>query len=555
VKSWCALACAAVALLSSWFAWAAPPAAAPAPSDLAFQPPAGSLAPPPAAGNPPGSPPPPVGNPAPAVGNPARRVSAPASSDLAFQPGAGGPAPPPAAGNSPPAAGTPAPEVPASKPAPPLASPPAVSTKHPQSPKRQVPDYSGRGPDPTTGGEVALWVPRVILSPVYFVSEFIVRRPLSVVVPPIDKANIPRKTYDFFVFGVDHKAGILPSGYIDFNSIPNVGLYAFWNDALVNGHDLAFRFTGWPTDVLQTSASERMHFSQARTLGLTVVGYVRPDHMFFGLGPSSTENHRSRYGAASVDGSVLFSKGLWRASKIETTFGLRDVRTYDGHFGTDPSLTAEAATGAFPIPYGFQEQYTLAYSRILAALDTRRAYPFSGSGVLLEAQGEQDSAWNPSPGSTPVNEWFKYGATLGGYWDLNGYRRVLSLVVNLLFADPIGSQAIPFTELVALGGDGPMRGFYPGRLVDRSAAVATLRYTWPVGPWIDADLTFAVGNVFGAQLNGFQAGLLRLSGTVGFALTGISGLPVEFLIGTGTETFEDGTHLNTVHALVGVNRF
>jgi hypothetical protein len=425
----------------------------------------------------------------------------------------------------------------------------------PQSPKRQVPDYSGRGPDPTTAGEVALWVPRVVLSPFYFVTEFVVRRPLGAVVPPVEKANIPTKVYDFFIFGKDHKAGIVPAGYIDFNSIPTVGIYAFWRDALVDGHDLALHFQGWPTDVLETMGIDQKHFSQGRTLTLKVAGYVRPDHMFFGIGPSSTQNHRSRYGAASVDGSLAFEKALWRASLIETTFGLRDVRTYNGHYGSDPSLVAEAASGAFPIPYGFEEQYTLAYSRLRAVLDTRRPYPFSGSGVRLEAQGEQDSAWNPSPGSTPVNEWFKYGGTLGGYWDVNGYRRVLSLTVGVLFADPIGSQAIPFTELVALGGDGPMRGFYPGRLVDRSAAVATLRYMWPVAPWVDADLTLAAGNVFGAHLDEFHFGLLRLSGTVGLSINALGGLPVEILIGTGTETFDQGTHLNTVHALLGVNNF
>ena len=48
-----------------------------------------------------------------------------------------------------------------------------------ESPKRAVPDYSGRGEEPTTAGDVALWIPRVILSPLYFVSEYIIRRPLG----------------------------------------------------------------------------------------------------------------------------------------------------------------------------------------------------------------------------------------------------------------------------------------------------------------------------------------------------------------------------------------
>lgn len=507
MKSWCALLGAAVALLSSDIARAAPPTApsAPLPSELPSQTP----------------------------GNP---VSQPTPGTVA--PGAGASERPPAS------AGT--------RETPNETTKGTSQSTHRQSPKRAVPDYSGRGPQPTTAGEVVLWIPRVILSPLYALNEFVFRQPLSVVVPPIERANLPRKIYDFFCFTADHKACILPVGFLDFNSLPTLGIAALWRDALFSGNNLNLRVEGWPTDVFVASASERIHLSKGRTLTLKVVGYDRPDHMFFGLGPSSTEDHRSRYRAQSVDGSISFGKVFWRATRIDTTVGVRDVRTYNGHFGSDPSLQAEADTGAFAVPYGFEEQYSLAYSRLRAILDNRRPYPFDGSGVRLEAEVEQDSAWNPEPGS----EWIKYGATLGGYWDINGYRRVLSLTVTALFVDPIDSTSVPFTELVALGGDGPMRGFYPGRLLDRSAAVATLRYTWPVGPWIDASLTFATGNVFGAHLDEFQAGLLRLSGTVGLVLTPpMSGYPIELLVGAGTETFDDGAHLNTVRASFGVSRF
>lgn len=435
--------------------------------------------------------------------------------------------------------------------------------RHPPSPKRPLPDYSGRGPEPrSTAGEIALWVPRVILSPLYFVNEFVFRRPLSAVVPPLEKAEIPRKVYDFFVFGTDHKAGILPVGFLDFNFKPSVGFYAFWDDALFSGHDLVVHAEFWPTDWLGGMVSERFRASGGRSLTLKVIGFQRPDHMFFGLGPSSIQNHRSRYGADSVDASAAFTKVFWRASRLDATFGVRDVRTYNGHYADDFSLLRAASVGDFPIPYGFEEQYTLAYSRLEAAFDNRRPYPFPGSGVRLDAQVEQDSAWNPSPGS----EWVRYGATAGGFWDINGYRRILSLTLGTLFADPIGSQQIPFTELVTLGenpftqlwspgGDGYLRGFFPGRLVDRSAAFATLRYSWPVGPWLDASVTLSAGNVFGIHLDEFRAGLIRLSGTIGFLLTGMRGPPVELLIGAGTETFDNKAQLNIVRATLGVTRF
>src|SRR5689334_24631168 len=58
--------------------------------------------------------------------------------------------------------------------------------------ERAVPDYDGRGDDPTTAGDVLIWVPRVLFSPLYFVSEFIVRRPLGWLVSTAEEEEIPQ---------------------------------------------------------------------------------------------------------------------------------------------------------------------------------------------------------------------------------------------------------------------------------------------------------------------------------------------------------------------------
>ena len=47
----------------------------------------------------------------------------------------------------------------------------------PSTPRKR-PDYSGRE-DPTTVGDVLLWVPRVVLFPAYLVSEALIRQPLG----------------------------------------------------------------------------------------------------------------------------------------------------------------------------------------------------------------------------------------------------------------------------------------------------------------------------------------------------------------------------------------
>lgn len=67
---------------------------------------------------------------------------------------------------------------------------PGVADKTP-SKKRALPDYDGRRPAPTTPGDVALWVPRVILSPVYFTTEWVIRRPLGAAVTAAEKVDLP----------------------------------------------------------------------------------------------------------------------------------------------------------------------------------------------------------------------------------------------------------------------------------------------------------------------------------------------------------------------------
>src|SRR4029077_17507574 len=100
----------------------------------------------------------------------------------------------------------------------------------------------------------------------------------------------------------------------------------------------------------------------------------------------------------------------------------------------------------FPIPAGFGEGYTAQYNRAHVILDTRRAWPEPGSGLRAEIQAEQGSNVRQSPASG----WIRYEAAAGGYLDLNQRGRVISVAVTSRFADPLGEQPIPFTELVSL---------------------------------------------------------------------------------------------------------
>jgi hypothetical protein len=419
----------------------------------------------------------------------------------------------------------------------------------PPTAKREVPDYDGRGGEPTTAGDVALWVPRVVVSPIYLVTEFVLRRPIGALITAAERAELPRIIYDFFFFGPDHKAGIAPVVFAEFGFNPSVGIYAFWDNAFFKGNDLRLHAAIWNSEWLAGSITERIHLDKDNTLAFRVAGVHRPDHAFFGVGPRSLQSNISRFGEDLIDGGATIDARLWRTSHVEGGTGLRSVSLYNGHYGSDPSLALESSRGAFPIPYGFEHGYTAQYNHLAGALDTRQPRPAPGSGVRFEAQAEQGSDVRGSPASG----WIRYGAAAGGFYDVGNHGRVVSVSVAASFADPLGHSPVPFPELVPLGGDAPMRGFYPGRLLGRSALVATARYTWPIWVWLDGALEASTGNVFADHLQDFKPSLLRFSGAVGIESIQATDKAIQLLVGFGTETFEHGGQADSVRLMVGTN--
>ncbi len=420
--------------------------------------------------------------------------------------------------------------------------------------KRDVPDYDGRGGPPATTADALLWIPRVILSPLYFISEYLIRRPLGAVLTAAEKADLPSVLYNFFAFGPDHKAGIAPYALIDFGFEPSVGLYGFWTDAGFKGHDLVVHGATWGEDWLAGGITERYRFGEDKetsNVSLNATGIRRPDHVFYGLGPRTLQSNESRYKSDWLDLSSALDLDLWRASRLTTTIGVRSVSFGDGSTNfDDPTLLTQVSRDVFPVPPGFGSGYTIEYNQISAVYDNRLPRPKPGSGVRIEAFGLQGNDVRHNPGSGFV----RYGGQLGGFYDLNDHGRVVSLSLAAMFADPLGKQPIPFTELVSLGGYDYMRGYLPGRLVDRSAAVATLKYRWPIWSFIDGSMQLATGNVFGVHLDDFQPKLLRLSGSIGIESVGNPDNSIQLLVGAGTETFDHGAQIDSFRLLVGTDR-
>jgi hypothetical protein len=424
----------------------------------------------------------------------------------------------------------------------------AASVARADLPKRELPDYDGR-PDTTTTGEALLWIPRVIVSPLYLVSEYVVRRPLGFLVSGAERIGLPEALYDMFFFGPEHNAGILPIAFLDFGFYPSVGLYFFWNDFLPH-QDLRVRGSTWGVHWLAGSISDRIHLDPVSDLVVTAAGVRRPDYQFYGLGPTTTDGDRSRYGASRMDANVSLELKLGGLSSLTSQVGLRRVHFHHGGFDGDPTIEQAVRASRYQLPAGFATGFTALVNAITLAIDTRHARPANGSGMRLELRGEQVNQLQPGDAGAYV----RYGAALGGYWDVCSRGRIVSLSFATDFVDPLRSDVlIPFTELASIGGPESMRGFPLGRLYGRSAATATLRYRWPIWVWLDGSIQLALGNVFDKHLRGFKPKLLRFSGAIGIESVREPNSSLELLVGIGSETIEHGTQITSLRLVIGTN--
>jgi hypothetical protein len=413
--------------------------------------------------------------------------------------------------------------------------------------KRPIARYDGREKR-TTPADVALWVPRIVLFPAYVVSEYVIRRPLGYAVTAAERAGLPSALYDFFVFGPAHKSGVVPVAFVDFGFNPSVGLYSFWDDAGFPGHDLRLNGSTWGQRWLSGILTERFRFSESGSLTLTGTLVRRPDYAFYGIGPNARESALSRYAADKAEARAIFRGYYWRASSAEATLGYRGMSLGAGHYDHDPSLEVASASGAFPQPAGYAAGYRALFSAVRLAVDTRHRKGGTEDGVRVEIETEQAAN---TTSDLPAG-WLRLGGSVGGFVDLNGRSRVISLVLSALAVEALGSRAIPFTELVTLGGTEQLPGFRAGRLHGESAMTATLRYAWPIWMWLDGSMQMSFGNVYGAHWRELGWGTTRLSTAIGIESNGSRDSIFQLLVGFGTETFASGAALNSIRVVAGV---
>lgn len=413
--------------------------------------------------------------------------------------------------------------------------------------RREVPNYDGRPDmDRTDAVDVALWIPRILFSPLYLVTEFVIRRPLGFVMTELERAQAFEWILDFFTFGPDRQAGIFPVALYEFGFSPSVGIYAYWDRFLVDQNRISVRGSTWGPDWLSFQGTDRFQLTPQLFVTGRFNAVKRPDMVFRGIGWNATHSERARYQLEEIDASLRVGQRPWRRTTLDYEIGYRSASFANSRWDNDPGVVDRGQ-----IPPGFMTGYNALRFGAALVLDTRELKELMTGGVRLGLFGQQNVGF----GGIETSRWVTWGGSLMLATDVFGNGRVLSLGGEVGFVslfdrdDP--QTVVPFTELVQASGDGPLKGFWPGEIYGQSVVAMTLRYVWPIWVWVDAYLRATVGNAFGEHLGDFELERLRLSFDIGVRprLKGESTFEIYF--GFGTETFESGTGIASIRLGIG----
>ncbi len=411
-------------------------------------------------------------------------------------------------------------------------------------PKRETPDYDGRGNEDTSAGSWALWIPRIALSPLYLVNEFVLRRPLGALVTTAERHHWANAVVDIFTFGPGGRSLLVPTALFDFGLLPSVGVYFASTDVFAKGNAIRIHAATWGPDWVNVTANDRYTWNAGQTSLAARFDFKRQaDLLFFGTGPDVTTATRARYGIQRLETGGSFRQRLSGESLLVVSSGVRTIAYRAGNCCADPSLDMRIADGTLAIPDGYDVPYTSLFQLVELTLDTRAARPASSTGGYLQMHAETNFDIRND------RRWVEYGAIFGVSADLRSQRTIRAQVA-VDYADPLEGGDVPFNELASLGGN-LMPGFVSGWMTGRSVAAAQLGYSWPVWMYLDGQLRLSIGNAFDGHLAGLAGNKLRLSGDVGITSVGKRDQAFEILFGLGTETFEQGAGITSVRLSFG----
>jgi len=412
--------------------------------------------------------------------------------------------------------------------------------------QRPRPDLGPSPPAPTLG-EALLWVPRILFSPVYALTEFAIRRPVGFVVTELEKTRAWEVVIDIFTFD-ERRIGVVPTFFVQFDLRSSVGVYVFWNDFLLEGNDLRSNFAFGGERWWLFSLRDRLRLEEGTELEVGFEFLQRPDQIFAGTGHEIEVENASRFLRRTIAGRASLRHGLWRRSELRWSGRVAENR-FDGDsagFG-DPALVDAVALGFHRAPEGLDPGYTVLAQAVRVRVDSRpQGLRASGTGISAETRFELAADVAGPDGA----EWMTFGGRIGGFWDL-GSNHTLGLSTRLESQTRLGDEPVPFTEL-SRPGSGPfeMSGFTPGVLRGHSSILATFEYRYPVWVLVDGSLHVSAGNVFDELSRDFRWDRLRLSFGLGLRSSDRDN-PFTLVLAFGTRTIASGTEVESVRVAFG----
>ena len=416
--------------------------------------------------------------------------------------------------------------------------------------ERPVPDYDGRGDDRVSAGQVALWVPRILFAPLWFLTEYMLRRPLEFLISGAEEKEIPERVINFFTFGPEGNVMLAPNFSFDFGFRPNIGLIFRYGEFagrenLTLRAGASFGGTSW----IAGNVGFRVEEPDGDTaFEVDLSATKRPDGLFYGLGSQVSEENQSRYDWVGYVGSMTLIQRLVRQSQFSVGIDIIDRQFGDDIIEGDYTVDERVAAGQVDLPPGYANGYSIARQRAELVLDSRRSRPSPGSGVRLE--GGYNLGFDLQNGPSR-NLWVTWSTSLGFYLDITGHQHVVSLTGSLVAAETLSGE-VPFFEQPNMSGSvGTMRGYISRYLSGDSGASLLLEYSWPIWVFLDGTVQLAYGNVYDGRFENFSLENNRISASIGFAAVDKRDHFFEFLVGFGTETIARGAQIESFRLMVG----
>lgn len=295
------------------------------------------------------------------------------------------------------------------------------------------------------------------------------------------------------------QAGVYPIAEVDVGRKTSAGAALFLRELGLPENDVHVALAGGLDGLLEASATDHLALSDRQSVSLRALYRQRPDGLFYGLGGETRSADKTVFQFKTPEVAAGFDRQLTGVLRLQLEALFRAPRFDGSDSMSTPSLTSRfGGAGQPPLPAGF-DGYQVLMGRAALALDSR-AGQRGRSGVRLAT--DVGYAIDPGASSTRFVDW---GGAAGAYLGFSerGHQLGMELVARLV--EKLGTDPVPFTELVALGGRQLMRGFLPGRLRGDSALVWSLFYQQPVGSLLEAELFIDMGNVFPGRLRELDA--------------------------------------------------